>query len=112
MGDHITYRNPSCCNDYHTHVGIESPKQKVPTQESEICCLKLVIETVVDGGKFLAQILESSKNDDLNNFPGMSLDDNRLPKGSKSIKLSWFAITFGSRAGKYPCHRLPLRPFF
>lgn len=65
----------------------------------------------MDGGKFLAQILESSKNDDLNNFPGMSLDDGRLPKGSKSIKLSWFAITFGSRAGKYPCHRFPLRIF-
>lgn len=99
MGDHITYRNPSCCND-HTHVGIGSPRQKVPSQESEICCLKLVIETVVGGGKFPARVLESSKYDDLN-FPGMSLADERLPKGSKTIKLSWFAIKFGTRTGKY-----------
>lgn len=104
MGDHITQFNSSCCNYYHTHAGYDLPKQKVPTQENEICCPRLVIETVADGGKFTAQVLESSKNDDLNNFPGMTLDDKRLPKGSKTIKLSWFAITFGSKAGRccYP----------
>lgn len=111
MSDNITHRNSSCCNFYHTHAGYGSPKQKVPTRESEICCLRLVIETVVDGKKFTAQILES-KNDDLNNFPGMALDGRRLPKGSKTIKLSWFAITFGSTAGKYHCPpRSPFQPF-
>ncbi|KAL0634711.1 hypothetical protein Q9L58_006376 [Maublancomyces gigas] len=100
LGDHITQSNSSCCNYYHTHAGYDLPKQKVPTQESEICCPRLVIETVADGGKFTAQVLESPKNDDLNNFPGMTLDNKRLPKGSKTIKLSWFAITFGSKAGK------------
>lgn len=103
MGDHITHFKSSCCNDHHTNVDGGLRKQRVPTQESEICCLKLVIEAVVGNGKFSAQVLESSKNDDLNNFPGMALDEKRLPKGSKTIKLSWFAITFGSRAGKYPC---------
>lgn len=110
MGDHITYRNPSCCNDYHTHVGIGSPRQKVPSQESEICCSKLVIETVVGGGKFPARVLES-KNDDPNNFPGMLLANSRLPKGSKTIKLSWFAITFWTKTGKYLCPRFLFRCF-
>lgn len=98
VGDHLTYCNTSCCGAYLTSNGL--PKKSVPTQENEICCLKLVIETAVHGGKFPAQVLEAPKNDDLNNFLGMRLDEKRLPEGSKAIRLSWFAITFASNAGR------------
>lgn len=80
----------------------------MPADESEICCQKLVIETVVHGGKFYAQVLETNKNDDL---PSMRLDEKRLPEGSKTIKLSWFAITFESKARTYTFVPRLLNPY-
>jgi hypothetical protein len=103
LDDTISFSNTSCCSK-NLHPGGGGKSRRLPESESDVCCKKLVIETVIKGGDFVAKFLEA-KGDGIVDDMSIALGEEYLPKGKK-IKLSYFNIIFESKGGKSYANRI------
>ncbi|KAH8145158.1 uncharacterized protein LAJ45_10822 [Morchella importuna] len=97
LDDTISFSNTSCCSK-NLHPGGGGKSKRLPELESDVCCKKLVIETVIKGGDFSAKVLEA-KGEGMVDDMSIALGEEHLPKGKK-IKLSYFNIIFESKGEK------------
>lgn len=103
LDDTISFSNTSCCSK-NLHPGGGGKSKRLPELESDVCCKKLVIETVIKGGDFSAKVLEA-KGEEMVDDMSIALGEEHLPKG-KRIKLSYFNIIFESKGGKFHANQI------
>lgn len=97
LDDTISFSNTSCCSNI-LHSGGGGRSTRIPESESNVCCNKLVIETVIKGNDFTAKMIEA-KGEGVVDDMSIAFGGEYLPKGKK-IKLSYFNIIFESKSEK------------